>query len=76
MADESKTEQWLTWRRSGEMERIRATEEEVAKAWWDSLSLQQREVYAELQEAGHGLYSLHDDIRTARLEMRRRPRER
>jgi hypothetical protein len=75
MAEESKTEKWLAWRRSGEVERLRALEDEVAKAWWDSLSLEQREIYAELEEAGHGLITLHYDIRTARHAARKREQE-
>jgi hypothetical protein len=75
MAEESKIEKWLAFRRSGEMERIRALEEEVAKAWWNSLSLEQREVYAELEESGHGLHHLHFNIREARWAARKRRRE-
>jgi hypothetical protein len=75
MADGSKTEKWLAWKRSGEMERQRALEEAVAREWWDSLSLQQREIYAELEESWHGLSQLHHDIRTARRETRRRQSE-
>jgi hypothetical protein len=76
MPEESKTEQWLAWLRSGEMERVRALEEEVARAWWDSLTIQQREIYAELQESGHGLYRLHDELIRARLAARKHRPER
>lgn len=57
------------------MDRIRALEEEAAKTWWNSLSLQQREIYAELEESGHGLYQLHHSIREARWAARKRRRE-
>ena len=71
MADQDQTDRWLAWRRSGEGERMQELESNVADAWWDSLTMRQREIYAELQESGRGLIHLHQRILEARLASRR-----
>lgn len=65
-------EAWLASRRAGELERLRKLEEEAAIAWWDGLSLEQREAFSELMETHFGLEHLRDKIMTARFEARRR----
>jgi hypothetical protein len=73
MAHEEKTiEAWLATRRSGELERLRKLEEQAADAWWESLSLRQREVLSELMETHTGLEHLRQRIFAARYEARRR----
>jgi hypothetical protein len=61
-----KIEEWLAAR--SEALRIRRLEGDAAEAWWNSLSLEQREVYAELQDAGHGLHHLQNQIIDARIK--------
>jgi hypothetical protein len=49
------------------MQRLERLEEKAADAWWNSLTLEQREVYAELTSGFAGLNYLRDRILTARV---------
>jgi hypothetical protein len=56
------------------MQRLERLEEKAAEAWWNSLTLEQREVYAELSQGFAGLNQLRDRILTARAATEARPR--
>ena len=70
MAHDPKTENWLASRRRGDLERLRKEEEDVADLWWNSLSLEQREIFSELLESHDGLTYLSNKIMKARIDAR------
>jgi hypothetical protein len=58
-------EAWLASR--PEMQRLNRLEEKAADAWWNSLTLEQQKVYAELTDAFAGLNCLRGRILRARV---------
>ena len=72
MAKSEKIERWLASRRAKEMERLRQLEEDAAVAWLESLSDEQREVFAELVESTHALWDLRRRILRPRVTERTR----
>ena len=59
-------EAWLASR--PEMQRLNRLEEKAADAWWNSLTLEQQKVYAELTDAFAGLNCLRGRILRARMD--------
>jgi hypothetical protein len=66
-------EAWLASR--GEVERLREMERKAAVAWFDALTLEQREVFSELLLGHDGIFHLQDRERKALYEGRRKREE-
>jgi hypothetical protein len=66
-------EAWLASR--GEDARLRALERKAAEVWFDTLSLEQREVFAELIAGHEGMYHLRNRVVKARIEGERKRNE-
>jgi hypothetical protein len=67
-------EAWLASR--ADAQRLKQLEEKAADEWFESLSLEQREVFAELIESYDGLFHLRERIVEARIKSQTRARKR
>ena len=67
-------EAWLASR--ADTQRLKQLEQRAADVWFESLSLEQREVFAELVESYDGLFHLRERIVNARIRSHTRGRKR